>query len=250
MKQTFGKPYNPSDAATGVLEKATGQGAAEDQANRVRLLGSFDPAIPQTVEHIGNIRKGIESLPKPKPLRDILKPHPTAPEPKPIPKPSPLTPYGEPEPTRPIERPELEPRAIREKNVADKMANWKTLNKYQIAHLASGAVGMVFEALSGKLGYEGMTSIYTAAPLTPIALAKLADIPAVREWLTRPQPGDLEALRQIPHADRVRITDTFKGVANQAAKSGKPISMSPEVAAALGIAAPKQRPGDILRQAQ
>lgn len=63
MKQAFGKPYNPTDAANVTLEKATGQGAVEEQANRVRLLGSFDPSIPQTVEHIGNIRKGLEALP-------------------------------------------------------------------------------------------------------------------------------------------------------------------------------------------
>ena len=65
MKQAFGKPYNPTDAGNVVLDKtAGGVMRRAEQQNRLRLLGSFDSTIPQTAEHIDNLQKGIESLPK------------------------------------------------------------------------------------------------------------------------------------------------------------------------------------------
>ena len=47
MKQTFGKPLSETDAATGVL-RSTAPNLAEKStmANRIRLLGSFDPKSP------------------------------------------------------------------------------------------------------------------------------------------------------------------------------------------------------------
>jgi hypothetical protein len=73
MKQTFGKPFNPTDAATSTAEKsAPNVASAAEQANRIRLLGSFDPDLPGQFENVGNIRKGVDSLPKPKPERDIV----------------------------------------------------------------------------------------------------------------------------------------------------------------------------------
>jgi hypothetical protein len=87
MKQAFGKPYNPTDAGNVVLEKTAGGAMRQaEQANRLRLLGSFDKTIPQTAEHIANLQKGIESLPKEQPLRSILKPLPEKPSPVALPK--------------------------------------------------------------------------------------------------------------------------------------------------------------------
>ena len=87
MKQTFGKPYNPTDAANLVLDKTAGPAAQRmEQANRLRLLGSFDRTIPQTALHIANLQKGIASLPKEMPVRDVVQQLPQRPGPVQLPK--------------------------------------------------------------------------------------------------------------------------------------------------------------------
>ena len=87
MKQAFGKPYNPTDAGNVVLDKTAGGVMRKaEQDNRLRLLGSFDSTIPQTAAHIDNLQKGIESLPKEQPIRNILKPLPEKPAPVAAPK--------------------------------------------------------------------------------------------------------------------------------------------------------------------
>ncbi len=86
MKQAFGKPYNPTDAGNVVLDKTAGGIMRQaEYENRLRLLGSFDKTIPQTAQHIANLQKGVESLPKPQPIRNILKPLPEKPAPVPAP---------------------------------------------------------------------------------------------------------------------------------------------------------------------
>jgi hypothetical protein len=73
MKQTFGKPFSASDAATKTLKtSAPDIASADEQANRIRLLGSFDPRIPQVFNHIQNIQKGIEALPGEQTPRQIV----------------------------------------------------------------------------------------------------------------------------------------------------------------------------------
>lgn len=80
MKQAFGKPYNPNDTATATMEHAAPDIArAEEEANRRRLLASFDPSIQGTFTHLDNLERGAKSLGQPKPLREILKPNPTPP---------------------------------------------------------------------------------------------------------------------------------------------------------------------------
>ena len=87
MKQTFGKPYNPTDAANLALDKTAGSVMQRaEQINRLRLLGSFDRTIPQTALHIANLQKGIEALPKEAPVRAVVQPLPQNPGPAPSPK--------------------------------------------------------------------------------------------------------------------------------------------------------------------
>lgn len=87
MKQTFGKPYNPTDAANLALDKTAGSVMQRaEQVNRLRLLGSFDRTIPQTALHIANIQKGLESLPKEAPVRDVVQQLPQKPGPVQAPK--------------------------------------------------------------------------------------------------------------------------------------------------------------------
>jgi hypothetical protein len=87
MKQTFGKPYNPTDAANLVLDKTAGSVAQRmEQANRLRLLGSFDRTIPQTALHIANLQKGVAALPKEAPVRAVVQQLPTPPGPASLPR--------------------------------------------------------------------------------------------------------------------------------------------------------------------
>jgi hypothetical protein len=223
MKQTFGKPYNPTDAGNITLEKATGTAATDEQANRVRLLGSFDPSIPQTVEHLGNVRKGVASLPKEQPIRNVVKPLPAAPE------------AGQIHPV------DVNTRSLRQ-NLLDRWSSGEgTMNKYQVKALVSGGLGAV---LGGLFGHgEGATIGGLAGySLGPAAVAKLVETPAVREWLTRPPTAELEALRSLPHADRLRITDTLKQAAQLTG-----VKVSPALGAIIGLEAniaPRKHPSD------
>lgn len=214
MKQTFGKPYNPTDTGNAVLEKTTGQGTADEQANRVRLLGSFDPSIPQTVEHIDNLRKGLKSLPDQKPLRDVVKPLPAKPEMKQI---------------HPVD---VNTRAIREQLLDRWSSGESQLSKFQVRSLVGGGLGALVGGLfEGKIG-AGLGGVI-GSTMGPAAISRLVEVPAVREWLTRPPAGELETLRKLPSADRLRITDTLKGVVEQSAKMGKPIRVSPAATAII-----------------
>lgn len=232
MKQAFGRPYNPSDTGNMVLEKATGQASADEQANRVRLLGSFDKSIPQTVEHIGNLREGLGALPDAKPLRDVVKPAP--------PKPQPTQ----------IHAPTVNTRAIREA-LLDKWTHGESeLSKFQVRSLVGGGLGAVVGGLfEGRVG-AGVGGVI-GTTMGPVAIARLVEVPAVREWLTRPPKGELETLRKLPSADRLRIVDTLGKVVDQAATFGKPIKVSPAITALIaGGLAPRQNPTDEWAQSQ
>jgi hypothetical protein len=226
MKQTFGKPYNPTDAGNMALEKATGTTAADEQANRVRLLGSFDPTIPQTVEHLNNVRQGLDALPNEQPLRNVVKPLPSPPNLDQI---------------HPVE---VNTRTIRQ-NLLDRWTSGEgTMNKFQVKALISGGLGA---ALGGLFGHEGGATIggLTGAVMGPAAMAKLVESPAVREWLTRPPAEELNALQSLPHADRLRIVDTLKTAAVAARADG--VNVSPALIPVLGLGAalaPRRNPTD------
>ena len=226
MKQTFGKPYNPTDAGNVTLEKATGTAATDEQANRVRLLGSFDKGIPSTVEHLGNVRKGAAALPKEQPVRNVVKPMPAAPE------------------TAQIHPVDVNTRAVRQTLLDRWTSGEGTMNKYQVKALVSGGLGAV---LGGLFGHGEGASIGALAgyALGPAGIAKLVESPAVREWLTRPPAEELEALRSLPSADRLRITDTLKTAAKSAQSQG--VKVSPALYPILGLGAniaPRKHPSD------
>jgi hypothetical protein len=64
MKQAFGKPLGQSDVATQVLNSQSPEMAQQaETANRVRLLGSFDPEIPKAFEDIGKARAAAKDAP-------------------------------------------------------------------------------------------------------------------------------------------------------------------------------------------
>jgi hypothetical protein len=74
MKQTFGKPYSATDAATAALKGINPDFLTMDtQANRLRLLGSFDSRLPGLAQHVQNLQAGLDALPKPTPARVLTK---------------------------------------------------------------------------------------------------------------------------------------------------------------------------------
>jgi hypothetical protein len=240
MKQAFGKPFNATDAATKALDAAAPDLAtAEEQANRVRLIGSFDPDIPKLFSHVENIQKGVDALPSPVPERVLTEKAkiPTVPE-----RGRPVT--VEPKPVAPVERapipdrPEtvdVNTREVRQK-LLDKWATGESsLSKFQVSRLLGSTV---FGTLIGTIFGHGVgAGVGSAAgamsyALTPAIVARILERPAVAEWLTRPPSGELEALRKLPNADRIKITDGLEKVVKQAQNQG--IKVSPLVIGALG----------------
>lgn len=58
MKQTFGKPQNSTDVATQTLTGASPEVAeASTRANRIRMMGSFDPEIPGKFSKLDSLTK-------------------------------------------------------------------------------------------------------------------------------------------------------------------------------------------------
>jgi hypothetical protein len=95
----------------------------------------------------------------------------------------------------------------------------------------------------GRHVTEGLGIV--GATLGPAMIAKLVDMPSVREWLTRPPEGELEGLQQVPYADRIKIVDGLNKVVEKAKEEGRPIKVAPNVAQVLAAgSAAKQQPDD------
>lgn len=228
MKQTFGRPLTLGDNATAAIKAANPDFMGDDtQGNRLRLLGSFDPEIPKVVEHIGNLRDGLEALPKAAPLRDVVKSPPAAPKSTPAPAPTPRAEYSEPNATKPIEVPEVNTQEIRQKLLDRWASGESSLNKWQVRALISGGLGSTIGLLFGH-GLEGaeLGGAASAASYVfgPSVVANILEKPAMREWLTRPPAAEIDALQKLPNADRIRIVDGLGKVVAQAKTQGIPVS--------------------------
>ncbi len=223
MKQAFGKPYNPSDVATGVLEKVSPDVTrAAEEENRLRLLGSFDKSIPQTAEHITNLRKGLSELPKPAPLRSILKQLPSAAEKPRVPKMQ-----EAPVPERPV------PEKIGAKEI--QAVKLKSLEKRAQAIRGAGfrwglawpAFEAVRSVLRGSMpGVEGLGAGFLAGYAGSQMVARLLEKPGVADFLTKATPADVAAIPADLRGD-------VSAVAQAAAKKG--IAVSPALTAGLGL---------------
>lgn len=236
MKQTFGKPYNPTDAATGTFEKTSPEFAAqEEQANRLRLLSSFDPEIGKVADHIENLRKGLKALGPKKPLRDLLSQYPDSPARKPIPPASstattrPPVPYREPEPTTPHTVTKIGAKDIQNakltslNNAVDKgtsrgmwLATWPLF--YGLKDVIRGNIGDL-PGIAGESAATG-AAVY--------AIGKFLKSPKVAEFLTKARPQDVA---QIPPD----LRGDMAGIVEQAGKRG--IKVSPALTTAFGVGA-------------
>lgn len=166
LKQTFGKPFIPRDAATRTLRSLSPDFAKEEAAkNQVRLLSHYDPEIERAANDVTEARKGLKSLPKAKPTEAPAKTIGT-------------------EDIRTAKEQGFQEGAERVRKYGRKIVNY--------------GVGLhaLWDAFSGRmndlprdfaLGAAG----YGAAE----AFARLLERPAIRELLTNPTQADIA---QIP----------------------------------------------------
>lgn len=68
MKQTFGKPFNATDSATSTMRSLSPEMTEQATvANRVRMLGAFDPEIPKQFERLTKAQRAAKDVSKPTP---------------------------------------------------------------------------------------------------------------------------------------------------------------------------------------
>jgi hypothetical protein len=236
MKQAFGKDYSATDAANKALDKTTGIGAEEDQANRVRLLGSFDKSIPQTVEHISNIRKGLDALPTEKPVREVVKPLPAKPTPIP-------TGNADAVAARSVAPPERVPAPIAPGKIGPEELTKAKAEKVQRAADWVGTKGMAFavwpvvsilrEALRGSMPDMGAAGVEVVGTLAGAKLiSKALESPTVVRFLSTATERDIA---QIPPD----LRGNFPGIVKAAQSKGMRVSSA---VAALAVASQPKGP--------
>lgn len=234
MKRTFGDTSDTVSDRAGKEVKEANPDAAKGQVSeyRRRLLGSFDPKIPQLLDAVDKGTQRLKDLPTEAKGRELaatkvpeppaMKPQPKAPEP---------ASYSEPHATKPIEIPGIDTRAIREKLFDRWISGEEKLDKYQVKRLLSGGLGAVAgQLLGGRTGAE--LGFGAGAIFGPTVIVKFLDHPAFREWITRPPADELATLKKLPNADRIKITDGLKQVVGEAQKRG--IKVSPSLLTAIG----------------
>lgn len=233
MKQAFGKPYNPNDAGNLVLEKTSPEYARKaEQENRLRLLGSFDKGIPSTAEHIANLRKGLDALPKEQPLRKVVKGLPERPEavaPKSVEKPNKVEPPDRPKDFAPKKIGAEDIRLVKQEALVK--TRQKIVSRINRVAAYGGGFAAIFELMRGQvgLGLESAAAagaVYTGGQVIDALLQN----PKVVESLTRPTAKDIAA---IP----MDMRDNLANVAREAQKRG--IKVSPALMLAVTGAASK-----------
>jgi len=281
MKQTFGRPYNPTDAATATMEKsAPSVATAEEQANRIRLLGSFDPRLPGLFEHIQNLQKGVKSLPEPVPGRALIEKANIPPVPR---RTGPVR--VEPEPVKPPERvappdrpPEIAPKTttlspqilsdMKRANMASSAESMRSPNKlastflgYDLLRNAFNALGSAADFKFGTAAQQLLKSVRDVGIRVGYSMGsgKLADLierKDVQDDLSRITDRDIAELRKLPPDQQAALGSELKALVDAAPAKGVKVSpaldswVSASVAAPVAGATQPKRPGDILPKTQ
>jgi hypothetical protein len=227
MKQAFGKSRVPSDEATEALRTSDPERYAKTiQDKRVNLQSSFDPRLPGLYEHIENLKKGAESLPKPVPAREIQRPvteaNPTAPK---VPAKAP--------PVMPDVQ-KIGTEEMRSANAeAFKKQRQNVVNRIDWAAAGAGIVGPIIEtarAMLGKGGGLGNAAAEGMLGSTLYATAKAVDAllqkPAVVKFFTEPTAAQLS---HITPEMRGQIRPIIK------AAQSKGIAVNPKLLRAAGV---------------
>jgi hypothetical protein len=196
MKQTFGKPYNATDAASGALRSFAPQMAEQASvANRTRMLGSFDPEIPKHLERAQKAEAAAKELGT--------------------------------TPTNPGETRKISPESVQSKKL-NSLTQEGVPGVRKAGHrIASYGIGLkalwdVFQGNVEGVGKDVATGL--AAYKTAGWIADALERPAVVKYLTQMTPADLA---QIPPELREQIPQLVK----QARARG--INVSPALTGAV-----------------
>lgn len=229
MKQTFGKSLTMGDNATAALKSADpGFVSGDVEANRLRLLGSFDPEIPKVATHVENLRTGLKALGEAKPTREVVKVPPPKPEPTPAPKPTTPKEYSEPHGSTPRVEKKIGSADVQtaKENVMHERSDW--LRRRGKWAAAWPAFSLLRDGLRGNGLAFGEAGAEVAGTLAAThAIARLLESRPVLDFLTKATPADME---QIPPD----IRGDFPNIVKAAKAKGVPLS--PAIAKAFGVA--------------
>ena len=120
--QTFHDPISEPNTVARKTQMATSPEfmKSSEEAARREALNRYDPSIGKLGNEIDSAQERLSSLPSEKSARAGLKEFPEAPE---MSRPKPLT-------LEKVEIPEINTRALREKFIDDKLAQWTSVSRY------------------------------------------------------------------------------------------------------------------------
>ena len=232
MKQTFGKTKIINDAAT----KAIGGAKDEAQENQMRLLGSFDPQIPQLHSLVQTLEARAKSLPKPVPERVLMR---NVAESRTAPPKLKLTPPEPPKLPAPRKIGPEDVRAAKAEAVANRADTFRN---------RGGGLASTFLVLDGiRNAFHGNVAAIgedigarAAFGVAKQSAARLLENPKVANWLSQATPRDVA---QIPPD----LLGDFPNLVKAAQAKG--IKVSPallSIAAVNGLPAPRAKhPTDV-----
>lgn len=201
MKQAFGKPLQQNDVATSTLRAIAPEATEQDViANRIRLMGSFDPEIPKAFEEMQQAQQAAKGT-------------------------QPVTP-GETRKISPQDIQAMKQKIFTEKGVPGVRSVGKKFINYGLGLKA------LWDAYHLRLGPAAEdVGIGIAGYKAVDAFAKMLERPEIQEMLTRPTPEDIA---QIPPELRSNM-----GPMLEAAKA-KGIKVDPRLYALAGVSQPKR----------
>lgn len=201
---TFHEPQGPSGSGSPVAQSLRAKDpenirapfTGKAGARGVEMLAKHDPELAKRVRSLAKVQEEHNSIkPGTKKELPVLKPK--------------------------AEQPSVDIREIRQKAIQNKAGRFG-LTGYDAAIAGSTMLSPVMHAL-GAAGeaFRGGAGVYI---LSKLAAQKLLENPGVVDWLSQPSPKDLETIRKIPGADKVKITGAISQVAQEAKAKGLPVS--------------------------
>lgn len=233
-KQTF---YDKDSAVAQVLKRVgkldpgyysepfiSGKAAQRGITNLQRFnpeLARLAESAKQTHEQMSSLPKSAKVTPEPALPKTTAKAEPAPPELKELPqKPEMKAPKKIEQPGKP----EIDLREAKMKEVDRLRKVVRGMSRYDLNRLTFMGLGALtgfmggheggFGAIGAAAGAVGAEALYFGARR---ALAVALDKPAVVEWLTRPQPGDVDIIRQLPPEIKNAVRVEFGDIAAQQA---------------------------------
>lgn len=231
--QDFHEPTGPSGSGSPLAQSVRAVDAAKvldpflgDAGDRgVATIAKYDPELARRVNSTRKLHEQMKTSAVPK-----EKPMPAAPKAEVVEKPE----YEQPKAVEAFASPTIDPVEIRKNLIEKTKDKWANVSASDARSLAGSAIGGVVAGLThgnpitgavvGNIVSQGMRRLATVA----------ASNPAVVEWLTRPNAADIRAIEKIPGIDKTNVKNGLTKIAIESAKQGKPIKLSPSVAALIG----------------